>query len=239
MYVQTLPTLGFMEAVKISYKKFCTFSGRARRSEFWWLNLFLGILMTILSFIIFILFIIIFAFNFGTRYNRYLNKWNKKYQNNTFYLGIEIPLLFIFVIIIEIILAIPLISASVRRLHDTGKSGLFLLLTLVPFGNLILLIFFIEDSQQNANEYGPSPKYLLIQGGPVINNSSQAVQVSGMPALNSQYLVYSQANPYQQYQQYQQFPQNSQAPIINNLYQEPIQDLPSNQEQIATPMVSP
>ena len=57
-----------------------------------------------------------------------------------------------------------------------------------------------------------------------------------MPALNSQYLVYSQANPYQQYQQ---FPQNSQAPIINNLYQEPIQDLPSNQEQIATPMVSP
>ena len=151
MYVQTLPTLGFMEAVKISYKKFCTFSGRARRSEFWWLNLFLGILMTILSFIIFILFIIIFAFNFGTRYNRYLNKWNKKYQNNTFYLGIEIPLLFIFVIIIEIILAIPLISASVRRLHDTGKSGLFLLLTLVPFGNLILLIFFIEDSQQNAN----------------------------------------------------------------------------------------
>ena len=60
-----------------------------------------------------------------------------------------------------------------------------------------------------------------------------------MPALNSQYLVYSQANPYQQYQQYQQFPQNSQAPIINNLYQEPIQDFPSNQEQIATPMVSP
>ena len=141
-----------------------------------------------------------------------------------------------FVVIIEIILAIPLISASVRRLHDTGKSGLFLLLTLVPFGNLVLLLFFLEDSQQNANEYGPSPKYLLIQGGPVINNSSQAVQVSGMPSLNSQYLVYSQAIPYQQYQQ---FSQNSQAPIINNLYQEPIQDLPSNQEQIATPMVSP
>ena len=231
MYVQSLPTIGFGEAIKTCFKKYCTFSGRARRSEFWYFNLFLGIIMTIMSMIIFIFALIIIFENSNLRKDKY-----QKREDNEFTIAIEIIILFIIALIIEFILLIPLIAAGVRRLHDTGRSGLFYLLNFIPLGNIILLIFFLEDSQQNENEYGPSPKYIPIQVGPMNNNSSQTIQVNGMPAPISQYMAYPQANPYQQYQQY---PQSSQIPIQENLYQGPIQVLPSNQEQIATPMISP
>ena len=142
-------------------------------------------------------------------------------------------------VIAEIVFLFPLISAGVRRLHDTGRSGCYYLLSFIPFGNIILLVFFVEDSEQNENEYGPSPKYIQIQNDPLMNNS-QIIPVNGMPAPNSQISqVYPQAYPYQQYPQYPQNPQYPQAPIQNNLYQGPIQANPSNQEAIATPMVSP
>lgn len=50
------------------------------------------------------------------------------------------------------------ISMQVRRLHDINKSGAFVLLHLVPFGSLVLLIFFLSDSAPGTNQYGPNPK---------------------------------------------------------------------------------
>ena len=49
---------------------------------------------------------------------------------------------------------------AVRRLHDIGKTGWFILLALIPIvGWIILLIWNCTDSQVESNEYGPSPKY--------------------------------------------------------------------------------
>jgi uncharacterized membrane protein YhaH (DUF805 family) len=53
---------------------------------------------------------------------------------------------------------IPTIAVSVRRLHDVGRSGWWLLLNIIPFCGIILLIFFLSDSQPHTNAYGPSPK---------------------------------------------------------------------------------
>ncbi|MFG0306671.1 MAG: DUF805 domain-containing protein [Phycisphaerales bacterium JB040] len=57
---------------------------------------------------------------------------------------------------------LPSLSVSVRRLHDLGKSGFWMLSLLVPFVNiiasLVLLVMFCMDSQPGANKYGPSPK---------------------------------------------------------------------------------
>ena len=54
---------------------------------------------------------------------------------------------------------IPSIAVSVRRLHDIGKSGWWLLLLFVPLiGPLVLLVFFVLDSQAVPNAYGPNPK---------------------------------------------------------------------------------
>lgn len=54
---------------------------------------------------------------------------------------------------------LPGLAVSVRRLHDTGRGGLWLLLVLVPvLGAIVLLIFFVQDSKPGANAYGPNPK---------------------------------------------------------------------------------
>lgn len=55
-------------------------------------------------------------------------------------------------------LIIPNLSVSVRRLHDTDRSGWWILLNLVPFGGLILLIFFIMEGTPGPNRFGPNPK---------------------------------------------------------------------------------
>jgi uncharacterized membrane protein YhaH (DUF805 family) len=53
---------------------------------------------------------------------------------------------------------IPSIAVGIRRLHDTGRSGWWLLVSLVPVIGLILLFFLVQDSEPGANEYGPNPK---------------------------------------------------------------------------------
>jgi len=47
----------------------------------------------------------------------------------------------------------------VRRLHDMGKSGWWVLIALIPLiGFLVLLYFYVTDSQKGGNEYGENPK---------------------------------------------------------------------------------
>ncbi|MCO7187914.1 DUF805 domain-containing protein [Pseudoalteromonas sp. XMcav2-N-2] len=54
---------------------------------------------------------------------------------------------------------IPSIAVGVRRLHDIGRSGWWMLLTFVPLvGPLVLLVFNVMDSNPGENEYGPNPK---------------------------------------------------------------------------------
>ena len=53
---------------------------------------------------------------------------------------------------------IPAISAGVRRLHDTNRSGFFLLISFIPFiGGLILLFFLISEGTNGKNRFGPNP----------------------------------------------------------------------------------
>jgi uncharacterized membrane protein YhaH (DUF805 family) len=54
---------------------------------------------------------------------------------------------------------IPSIAVTVRRLHDTGRAGWWILIVLIPaIGAIVLLIFMVLDSQAGSNEYGPNPK---------------------------------------------------------------------------------
>ncbi len=60
--------------------------------------------------------------------------------------------------IYAIIIFIPRLSLAVRRLHDLGKSGFWILVELIPLGSLYLFILFTNDSIPGTNKYGPSPK---------------------------------------------------------------------------------
>ena len=54
---------------------------------------------------------------------------------------------------------LPGLGVSVRRLHDIGKSGWWLLLGLIPIvGPIVLLVFVCLDGKPGTNEYGPNPK---------------------------------------------------------------------------------
>ena len=54
---------------------------------------------------------------------------------------------------------LPGLALAVRRLHDTGRSGWWMLLGFIPLiGWIVLLIFFVTDSQPGSNPYGPNPK---------------------------------------------------------------------------------
>ncbi|PWB70278.1 MAG: DUF805 domain-containing protein [Holophagae bacterium] len=54
---------------------------------------------------------------------------------------------------------LPSLAVGVRRLHDTGRSGWWLLIGLIPcIGFIVLIIFTVQDSQAGDNQYGPNPK---------------------------------------------------------------------------------
>ena len=62
-----------------------------------------------------------------------------------------------------LVLLLPSLAVGARRLHDTGRSGWWLLIGLVPLiGSIVLIIFFVLDSQPGDNPYGPNPKGMLV-----------------------------------------------------------------------------
>jgi uncharacterized membrane protein YhaH (DUF805 family) len=63
-------------------------------------------------------------------------------------------------------LLVPNLAVSVRRLHDTDRSGWWLLLNLVPFGGIVLLVFYCLEGQPHPNRFGPSSKSPAIGGWP-------------------------------------------------------------------------
>lgn len=63
--------------------------------------------------------------------------------------------------VVNLALLLPSLGLSVRRLHDTNHSGWWLLIGLVPFiGLIVLLVWFIQDSEHHPNPYGPEPNVI-------------------------------------------------------------------------------
>ncbi|GAC1476852.1 MAG: DUF805 domain-containing protein [Gemmatimonadaceae bacterium] len=62
-------------------------------------------------------------------------------------------------VIYSVALIIPSLAVTIRRLHDTGRTGWWLLVGCVPIiGAIVLIVFAVQDSQPGTNEYGPNPK---------------------------------------------------------------------------------
>lgn len=56
---------------------------------------------------------------------------------------------------------LPSLAVTFRRLHDTGRSGWWVLLGIIPLvGFIVLLVFTATEGQAGANEYGPDPKHV-------------------------------------------------------------------------------
>ena len=123
-------------------QKYAVFDGRARRKEYW--------MFFIINTIIFIIYILILVFAYAL-----IVAVGRDVENVTpFYLVVA------FGIIYYLGTFIPGIAVSARRLHDTDRSGWWILVGYVlPFiGGIVLLFFFTLKGKEGENKYGPDPK---------------------------------------------------------------------------------
>jgi len=74
-------------------------------------------------------------------------------------LAAMVGLHWVVLILYRLALAFPSIAAIVRRLHDTGRSGWWCLIGLIPIaGTIVLVVYLAQDGQPYTNRYGPNPK---------------------------------------------------------------------------------
>ncbi|MBO4254267.1 DUF805 domain-containing protein [Streptomyces griseorubiginosus] len=72
----------------------------------------------------------------------------------------------ILLVIFWLAILLPSLAVGVRRLHDTGRSGWWLLFGIVPLvGGITLLVFTCLDSEPGQNKYGPNPKEAPVYAG--------------------------------------------------------------------------
>jgi uncharacterized membrane protein YhaH (DUF805 family) len=63
-------------------------------------------------------------------------------------------------VIYALAVLIPGLAVAVRRLHDTDRTGWWILIGLIPIvGFIVLIVFLATDGTPGPNRYGPSPKY--------------------------------------------------------------------------------
>ena len=66
-----------------------------------------------------------------------------------------LAIVLVLLILCQILILCSSVCATVRRLHDSGKSGFWFFISFIPIvGSIILLIFLISDSKKEDNEYG-------------------------------------------------------------------------------------
>lgn len=54
---------------------------------------------------------------------------------------------------------LPSVGVGIRRLHDTGRSGWWLLITLIPIlGTIVFIVFAVQEGEPGSNDYGANPK---------------------------------------------------------------------------------
>ena len=122
------------EAVKICVgKKYADFSTRASRKDFWSFALFYWFLC-LAMFMISILVDVVFEHSF---------------QMFRLMVGVSV--------IIALLLMVPTYAVCVRRLHDTGRSGWWILLYFIPYIGAIALLIMLCRKSDEDNKYGPKP----------------------------------------------------------------------------------
>jgi uncharacterized membrane protein YhaH (DUF805 family) len=109
-------------------KKYATFSGRATRTEYWY-------------FILFYILIFIGLVTIDCATGTFSSETGMGILGNVY----------------SLIMFIPSLAATVRRLHDTGRSGWWLLVTIIPFGVIALIYLLTKDSESGENMYSENP----------------------------------------------------------------------------------
>ncbi|MNN59016.1 Inner membrane protein YhaI [compost metagenome] len=117
-----------MNKMMMPLKRYAQFSGRASRAEFWWFQLFCCLVLVPLN----VLQIVAAS-----------NGWSA-----IALIGTAVSALF------SLAILVPALAATMRRLHDTDRSGWWLLAMFVPIVGLIPLVFTLLPGDSTSNRYG-------------------------------------------------------------------------------------
>ncbi|MDE9366104.1 DUF805 domain-containing protein [Luteipulveratus sp. YIM 133132] len=112
-----------------AFKKYAQFNGRARRQEFWQFMLVHLVVAIVLAVLDNVLGLAPEGMPYGALTGLYL-----------------------------LAALIPTLALEVRRLHDTDKSGWWLLIGLIPFGGIVLIVFWAQAGHQGPNAHDTDPK---------------------------------------------------------------------------------
>ena len=127
--------MNIVQATTTCMKKYITFSGRAKRSEYWWFYLFATLVGIAYGFVVQGLFseMMIQAAMDGS-----MSTFHFIIINNLTWL----------------VFIIPVLAAGSRRLHDIGKSGWWQLLFLTIIGGILLIVWFATGTKEEGDKYG-------------------------------------------------------------------------------------
>lgn len=122
---------------RLALSRYADFSGRSARPEFWWFQLAYFVLFIAINVLTFILVDTLPAM-----------------------LASTVSLIFVAIVFLGLVLGLllPQLAITVRRLHDTGKSGWYMLFSIVPYlGSIIVIILCCQATEMRANKWGPIP----------------------------------------------------------------------------------
>jgi len=120
------------DAIRTVFSKYATFSGRAGRPEFWWWVLFVFIVQAVAGVI-----------------DQSIYGPPQVTDQVMVYTWQPLSSL------VALILLLPNIAVAVRRLHDTGRTGWWVLINIIPLiGALIFIYFAVQPSDKDVNQFG-------------------------------------------------------------------------------------
>ncbi|MGS0892656.1 DUF805 domain-containing protein [Burkholderia stagnalis] len=122
--------MNFTEAVRAVFNQYAKFEGRARRAEYWYFALLTAVVSIVCQ-------VVAMAGQGGSAFAL-------------------LPA--IVALVVSLALVVPSIAVTVRRLHDTGRSGWFLLIAFIPVvGGIILLVWMCARGTEGPNRFGADP----------------------------------------------------------------------------------
>ncbi|WP_277213476.1 DUF805 domain-containing protein [Isoptericola croceus] len=141
--------MSFGTAVKTVFSKYATFSGRARRSEFWFWALFLAIVWVVVS--------IVAGPMMASGIDMQTGQVGGSYFAGTALYAI-----------VGLAFLLPNLAVTVRRLHDQDKPGVLVILAFIPVANIVLLVFMFLEGTRGPNQFGPDPKAVDAPAAPQV-----------------------------------------------------------------------
>lgn len=133
-----------------TFKRFAEFQGRSGRREYWVFTLMTGTVSILLT----IAWSVSLSVGLAASFNAAMVDGTGDVGGGG---GASTGMILFLLVGFTLVVFVPALAVSVRRLHDTGRSGFFWLLGLIPLVGIVLIYFMLQPSDPGDNLYGPAP----------------------------------------------------------------------------------